>query len=52
MSLKLVDLDAERPNTGAALSTWLDNAIAGVPELCRVLPQGRTHPPLRRAADG
>ena len=33
MSLKLVDLDAERPNTGAALSTWLDNAIAGVPEL-------------------
>ena len=30
---QLVDLDAERPNTGAALSTWLDNAIAGVPEL-------------------
>ena len=33
MSLKLVDLAAERPNTGAALSTWLDNTIAGVPEL-------------------
>ena len=33
MSLKLVDLDADRPNTGTALSTWLDNAIAGVPEL-------------------
>lgn len=33
VSLKLVDLNAERPNTGTALSTWLDNTIAGVPEL-------------------
>jgi len=27
MSLKLVDLNAERPNTGAALSTWQGRAL-------------------------